>query len=136
MTESVSHVYKVLKGAWGVRISITARALHGVEGDGPSVLPDGAVWLARSPSARRLDAWLMDGLEQGLVRARPELLRELSGRVLTIEIEDVSFVETDFQVEGLPAAMCAWLEAVLNVEIPAPVVTFHRALNRYEFDWE
>ncbi|MGC7097260.1 hypothetical protein ACPZ19_21510 [Amycolatopsis lurida] len=101
-----AHTYKFLATSWGVHITIAGSA---------GTLP------ASPPSHQAL---LRDGLNRARLR-----------RPILVNISEVRFVDTDFQEEGLPVAMCRWLERVFDLPPRKIVESFDKTANQYHFTW-
>jgi hypothetical protein len=54
---------------------------------------------------------------------------------IVIEIESVDYVPTDYQPEGLEAAIIGWATEEFALPDPRVDITFDRASNRYVFKY-
>ncbi|MFI1176754.1 hypothetical protein [Streptomyces melanogenes] len=135
MTESRTYIYKLLKGPWGVRISLTAQVVHGEPSDGERVSPEVPVWIAFEETASALDEAVKTGLRDGLAAVASEVSDSVGGTPATVVIHRMSYVESDFQEEGVPVAMCRWAEEEFSLPPRRIEASFDRVANRYSFDW-
>ncbi|MFI9305373.1 hypothetical protein [Streptomyces triculaminicus] len=136
--------YRLFKGPWGIWIELTASAA--TSGRPPACgdqVSDG-VWLDATPvlthpptdrEGKRLSpgeaAWLRHGLSQ----AAPALTAATPGPHTLVTVHRVRFPETDYQPEGLAAALLQWAEQEFGLPPHALPVTFDRAANRYIYPW-
>jgi hypothetical protein len=127
-----AYAYKVLKSSWGIWISVTAAVWHGATGEssGNGRDPD----LKFSGHAAELPIECQDQLRAGWVAVSSEISREISDGTCVL-VEDVEFVDTDFQAEGLAVAMCRWAEQAFGFETHEVDVSFAAEGNRYVFVW-
>lgn len=127
-----TYVYKVLKSSWGIWISVTAVVRRGDAG-GPSG-NERTPELKFSGRAAEMPLEYQDQLREGWVVVSSEISREVEDDIFVI-VEDVAFVDTDFQAEGLAVAMCRWAENAFGLETHEVDVTFDSEENRYVFVW-
>lgn len=130
-----TYVYKLLKGAWGIRISLTAEVvpLTGPVQGAVNVAPQ--IWLSYGLDDAELPEGHLERLAEGLRMLASEIAESISPQPIVIVVRDLQYVESDFQVEGLTAAMSGWATEEFGLphrEIPA---TFDREGNRYRFEW-
>ncbi|PKV89891.1 hypothetical protein [Streptomyces sp. TLI_146] len=135
MTESRTYTYKLLKGPWGVRISLTAQVVHAEPSDGERVSAEVPVWIAFEETASGLDEAVKAGLRDGLAAVASEVSDSVAGTPATVIIHRMSYVESDFQEEGVPVAMCRWAEEEFGLPPRRIDASFDRTANRYSFDW-
>ncbi|MER7608171.1 hypothetical protein [Nocardioides sp. NPDC127503] len=127
-----TYVYKVLEAAWGIWISITAVARHtDAEGAYRDLLK---TTLDFAGTAAELPTEYQDALRAGWARIALDVLRA-TGRPIRVTIEDVTFVDTDFQIEGLAVAICRWAESVFDINAHEVDVAFDAAANCYRIAW-
>jgi hypothetical protein len=128
-----TYEYKVIKTSWGIAISLTAQ-----------VVPARTVRDATSISRLIGIAYALEDRDvapeenEQLVLA----LRALAGRIETeidgpivIEVHQISYMPTDFQVEGLRAAMYYWAAEEFGLQPPEIVASYDTTVNRYQFVW-
>lgn len=129
---SRTYTYKVIKSSWGIRVALTARAdgrdpLEGVAGSHrPTLEIEDGVNLSTEEKQQ---------LDHGFACASDEVMKACGSQAVTIVVESVFYVESDYQPEGLAVAMLRWLEEEFSLprhDIPA---TFDRNANRYSFEW-
>ena len=127
-----TYVYRVLKSSWGIWISLTAavwqRDAGGCSSDGRTSE------LTFSGRAAEIPLEYQDQLRAGWDTVSPEVSRAIEEDICVL-VEDVRFVDTDFQAEGLAVAMCRWAEQAFGLETHEVDVTFDSEENRYEFVW-
>lgn len=126
------YLYRVVKASWGVWIALTARASHGEPVTGTLVHPQWPVWLAYEGAAAEVPDSHRRELERGLGAARFD---QVGGSPVTVTLLDVSYPETDFQVEGLAVAVCRWAEEEFGLPTRRVDEAYDRAGNRYLFHW-
>ncbi|GAA2250087.1 hypothetical protein GCM10010145_16830 [Streptomyces ruber] len=136
MRQSRTYVYKVLQSSWGIRIAITATAELQAGREEERLASDLPVWLAFAGSAAELSPLDKERLAEGLSSVAFEVSRRVDGRPVTVTVGEVSYVESDFQIEGLSVAMCRWAEAEFNLPQRQIIESFDRVANRYLFDWQ
>lgn len=133
-TRRFSHTYKILTSFWGIRIAITATVL--TDTDRRSGRGGSGVEVKFSDSAAALPSQYRSEIASGLARCEAEIVELVDEGRVVVDVERVSFVESDFQVEGLSIAMCRWAEAAFELTPRQISETFDRAANRYVFEWE
>jgi hypothetical protein len=106
--------YSVIAAGWGIFVGLEARLLEPDESVGQRVT--GKVFPHEGY------ALLVKGLD-------------LVDPGLRVHIEEISYNETDFQLEGLAMAMATWASEVTGRPMPEIPVFFDRAINQYVFDW-
>ncbi|MFD6437757.1 hypothetical protein [Streptomyces venezuelae] len=138
--------YRLFKGAWGIAVDLTASASLS-SAPPPSAHPvtshvhlDASPALTHPPSDRtgwRITPDEAGWLRHGLVLAAPALHTRNAPRHTTVTVHRVLFPHTDYQPEGLAAAMLRWTETELGLPPhPHPVdVRFDSAANRYVYSW-
>lgn len=129
-----SHTYRVLKSSWGIWISITATIHLGQVSTAPPSPGLGQTALAFDGTAAKLPDAYRTALQEGWSRVASDAARSAGDRVRVV-VEEVKFVDTDFQVEGLPVAMVRWAEHAFGLDERHIEVSFDRAGNRYRFEW-
>jgi hypothetical protein len=129
-----AYTYKVLKSSWGIWISIIVTIQNAQARKGRSDLVKRSTGLRFEKTATGLSETYRTALVTGwdIVAASAE--RSVGNEVRVI-VEDVKFVDTDFQVEGLSVAMVRWAEKVFKLDTWLIEVSFDRSANRYDFDW-
>ncbi|MDF5759202.1 hypothetical protein [Spongiactinospora sp. TRM90649] len=135
MKQSSTYVYQLLKSAWGIRISITAGVQFRSGQTGGRVTTASPVWIAFTGSASRLPSVDKERLTQGLSEVAAEISKSVPGKPVTVTVEEVSYVESDFQIEGLSVAICRWAEDAFGLPARQITESFDRAANRYHFEW-
>jgi hypothetical protein len=124
--------FRVIKWSWGIAIDILARALPG----GP-ILPEDIpvgtrTWIRILPP---LSQEARDSLVAGLGRVSPLIEQAVPEGPIVIEIERVDYVPTDYQPEGVEAAIIGWATEEFTLPDPSVDITFDRASNRYIFEY-
>ncbi|MFI7322564.1 hypothetical protein [Streptomyces venezuelae] len=136
--------YRLLKGAWGIAVDLTAEArlspapppsAHPVT---PHVHLDPSPALTHPPTDHtgwRITPEEAEWLHHGLALAAPAVEARHAPRHTTITVHRVLFPHTDYQPEGLAAAMLRWTETQFDLP-PHPVdARFDREANRYVYSW-
>lgn len=135
MSASRTHLYRLIKSSWGIRISITAEVHFRCQMDALQTGPGSPVWIARGTSEGKLSDADIRELAKGLNYVASEISDKVGGGRVHVMITDVAYVESDFQVEGLAVAMCRWAEAEFNLMHHEIVESYDRSTNRYTFEW-
>ncbi|MFE6485700.1 hypothetical protein ACFVGN_22575 [Streptomyces sp. NPDC057757] len=135
MTKQLStYVYKVLKSSWGIRISITA----GVQfraGQEEGRVTGSPVWIEFAGSASGFPYVYKKELARGLSVVAAEISERVDGKSVTVVVDEVIYVESDFQVDGISVAMCRWAEDAFGLNVRQISESFDREANRYHFEW-
>ncbi|WP_171164021.1 hypothetical protein [Streptomyces sp. I05A-00742] len=132
--------YRLFRTAWGIRIDLTASAVttaappaHG-ERVADGVWLDAAPVLTHPPTdgrGNRLSPDEAAWLHHGLSLAAPFLPPD---RHTLVTVHHVRFPETDYQPEGLAAALLLWAEQEFELPAHPITVTFDRSANRYVYE--
>jgi hypothetical protein len=127
--------YRLLKASWGIRIKLTADARPHAE-DGSHAVPVGdGVWLVPDEGSSTLGDPEVRALAKGLGLVAGEVSAATGGGQIDVVLQEVSYPETDYQVEGLTAAMAGWAVERFGLAPRGFTATFDRAANRYVYDW-
>jgi hypothetical protein len=132
---SREYLYKVLKGPWGIKVSLTAEAMRTEGHDPDDVLVGRRIWISRRVAGRPLSGSETSMLVRGLGFLVDEISLAVSGEPHVIAVHDLRYVESDFQAEGLAAAMFGWAVAEFGLRTREIEVSFDRNANRYDFVW-
>jgi hypothetical protein len=132
---SRNYVYRLLKSAWGIKISITATVRIAESVPGLRVSPESKIWLELDLLDRDLAQSEVEQLRRGLAVVASEISNKVHGQPVSIALSDVSYVESDFQPEGLAAAILRWSELEFDLRHHEIGESFDRATNRYIFVW-
>jgi hypothetical protein len=129
---SRTYTYKVIKGSWGIRVALTARAercepLGGAAGSHRPML--------EIEDRVNLSSEEKQQLTRGFEFAADEVMKASGSQAVTVVLESVSYVESDYQPEGLAVAMLRWLEEEFSLPDHDIQVTFDRNANVYSFGW-
>jgi hypothetical protein len=135
MTSPRTYVYKILKGAWGIRISLTAEAVRSTEPNPGAIGFGSRMWLSSQIEGDSLSESDMEMLAQGLRLLVDEIGEAVSHEPLVVVLQDLQYVESDFQPEGLAAAMFGWAIEEFELRPREIDVTFDRETNQYNFAW-
>jgi hypothetical protein len=135
MAVTRTYVYRLLKSAWGIRVSITATAKVGETPAGTQISPESKIWLALDALERKLTQPETEQLCNGLLIVSSEISEKVQSQPVSIALSDVSYVESDFQLEGLASAILRWAEEEFQLPHHEIGESFDRASNRYVFEW-
>ena len=122
--------FRVIKSSWGIFIRVTASATTSKnleENYGDLRFNNFHI---RLQSDIRLSKEEKDVFINGLKSALDEHYSETP---TLINIEEISFIDTDFQIEGLYWAARMLIADLLNIEFQIPRVEFDRQANKYIF---
>ncbi len=131
---SSTYVYRLIKSSWGIRISITARVEQRVSMGGVRVSPGEELWL-EFPDASTLTEIEKAEVVRGLRFVSREIAEKTGSKDRVVVIESISYVESDFQLEGLAVAMLRWAEVQFELQVHEIDVAFDRESNGYIFEW-
>lgn len=129
-----TYTYRVLKSSWGILISITAETSIGQGADENAVPLGPSVFLVDATPGRSLSRRAVEMLTVGLHPLAAEIASSVAEPV-RIAVTEIRYNDSDFQEEGLAAAIQGWAIAEFGLaprEIP---VIFDRKENRYVFDF-
>ena len=132
---SREYVYSVLKGAWGIRISLTAEVARADIPEHERVPVSSKIWICRQVAGRQFTDGEMAMLVRGLRFLADEISQTVSQEPLMIVISELRYVESDFQEEGLAAAIFGWAIAEFGLSPREIGVSFDGARNQYVFEW-
>lgn len=126
--------YRALRSSWGIAIDLVATR---VEATRP---PQDAVAIAEGVAVVITAPWLVSHertwVEHGL-RLMASRLRQASPAPCTVVVvSDLNIAPTDFQVEGLAAAMIQWAREELGLPAKDAVTGYDADAGRYVFDLE
>ncbi|MEY9937101.1 hypothetical protein [Streptacidiphilus sp. MAP5-3] len=129
---SRTYTFKVIKGSWGIRVALTARADRRD--------PSGGMASSQRPildieDGVNLSAAEKAQLARGFAFAADEVMTVCAPQAVTVVVESVSYVESDYQPEGLAVAILRWLEEEFCLPGHDVHVTFDRDANLYRFEW-
>lgn len=129
MTES--YKYKILKGSWGIAIDLKISFTNGPALADAVVVAPGIWMLVKTNYCSKGDRI---ALRQGLEMVAEQIRVSFKSDV-TVNIDELKFSPTDFQEEGLVAAIAECVAKELRFDPPAIGVSFDRKANRYVFDF-
>jgi len=136
ITMRSTYNYRLLgKATWGIAIDLTA------EYESPGQLPKDAVkivdglWLAcdQTGLTEKEEFFLRLGL--GLV-SDAILNAMIHAGVVLIRIVSISYNPTDYQPEGLAAAVAKWAALAFQFEVPDCTAKFDKTRRRYVYPFE
>lgn len=124
---------RILKASWGIAVDLRARAVPSAQARLGALPVSGRVLL--DVANVQLPAADIEQLVYGLgVMASAIEAKEPDGYVV-IEVGDVEYTPTDYQPEGLAAAMIGWASEEFDLSSPIKSVEFDKLANRYVFSW-
>lgn len=124
---------RVLKAAWGIAIDLRARAVFSAQV--PSGLLTAGNRVLLDVSKVQLPAVDVEQLQTGLQAMAAAIEASVAHGYIVIEVGDVNYTPTDYQPEGLAAAMVGWVCEEFGLESPMKDVRFDRANNKYVFSF-
>jgi hypothetical protein len=130
-----TYTYRLLKSSWGILVSITAEVRTG-QGERIGAVPLGDdVFLVDGTSTKSLSQSAMEMLIIGLKPLAAEIAhtkeKDLPVQIIVTEIR---YNDSDFQIEGLAAAISGWAIAEFGLTQRDITVSFDREGNRYLFE--
>lgn len=123
--------YRLLKSSWGIAIDVTARrvakfstfvGLH-------QITSEIQIQIQQSHLTNREIGFILKGLELVALKISSNSIKY----PVYIEIQNLHYNPTDYQEEGLAAAMIGWASQEFNFEEPDLPVYFNNNVNRYIF---
>ncbi len=134
MNGQSTYDYKLLKGPWGIRIELTADVLPHGDDDGEAHSVGNGVWLGYRLEGSPLGKAEKQALTRGLGLVSGEISVAVDGQQVGVVIRSVRFAETDYQVDGLAAAVMGWAAEHFGLSGRLPTAVFDRSENRYIYD--
>ncbi|MFH8607899.1 hypothetical protein ACH4D5_10470 [Streptomyces sp. NPDC018029] len=134
----------MLKTAWGIAVDLTADASLAAVPPAHAERVGAHVWLDVSPvlthppadrTGRRLAPEEAVWLRHGVALAAPAVAARHAPLHTTVTVHHVWFPETDYQPEGLAAAVIQWLEEEFTLPPHGVTATFDHPANRYVYTW-
>jgi hypothetical protein len=135
MNGQSTYDYKLLKGSWGIRIKLTADVSPHGDGDGEAHSVGHGVWLGYRLEGSPLGAAEKQALARGLGLVSAEISAAVDVQQVDVVIRSARFAETDYQVDGLTAAVMGWATERFGLSGRLPTAVFDRSENRYIYDW-
>ena len=131
----VKFPFRILQTSWGISIDLEIGL---VVLDCPPLdaerIEDGVFLVLPEPLPLPIED--VDFIRSG-VRRMASAARDYAGASsAVIEITSLDYAPTDYQGEGLEAAVVASLSELMSIEPPEVRVTFDSAANRYQFSYE
>ena len=124
---------RILKASWGIAIDLAADAQRRAEPPEGALPAGDRVWLDVSHVA--LGPRDIEQLRLGLSRVSPMIASRDPGHHVLVQIDDVRYTPTDYQPEGMAAAIIGWATEEFDLPQPDLEVRFNRDENRYVFEW-
>jgi hypothetical protein len=125
--------FRVIRSSWGIAVDLTARGQTGPDRPVEAIRVGSKTWLNLSALTLPLDdtnhlVWAARRVADQVEAARPMA-------DVTIEVHDVKYPLTDYQPEGVAAALIGWVVEEFDLEHPPIEITFDAEANRYVFAW-
>ena len=131
MKEWRTFPFRVLRASWGIAIDLRARAVLSARPRADSLWAGSRV--QQNLSNVRLLVVDIDQLLYGLSVMAAAIEEKESDGYVIIEVGNVNYTPTDYQPEGLAAAIIGWVSEEFEVDPPAIDVHFDDAENKYVF---
>jgi hypothetical protein len=131
-----SHTYRLLKGSsWGIVITVRGEVLAGAVLSPQSLKIGEALWL-QLDLGWRLGEEEMEFLKRGLLLVRDDVEKVCrGGRPILVRLIELQHNPTDYQPEGLAAAIAEWTAQACGFPKPQIPAGFDRTQHRYVFDF-
>jgi len=133
MMMSRTYDYKIIKTSWGISISLTARVVPAQDRE-DVVSISRLIGIAYATEGRAVSPEENEQFVLALRTLSPAIETKINGPVM-IEVEAISYMPTDFQVEGLRAAMYFWATEEFGLASPEIAVSYDTLAKRYQFAW-
>jgi hypothetical protein len=129
-----SHTYRLLKGSsWGIVIALQGEVVPGTSISPTAVKITDGIWL-QIDTGWRLGEEQMGYLKRGLLLVAADIERTVGGgRPTLVRLTGLQFNPTDYQPEGLAAAIAEWAAQTCGFPSPQISTTFDRSRHRYVF---
>jgi hypothetical protein len=82
-----------------------------------------------------LDATDIEQLQRGLQTMAPAIEAVVTRGYVIVEVGEVDFALTDYQPEGMAAAMIGWVSEEFGLASPTMSIRFDKVNNRYDISW-
>ncbi len=130
---SRTYDYRVIKTSWGIEVSLTARVV-------PAEGVRDTVWITRLVGLAYAleDRDVLPAENEQFVLALRALAPRIETRIkdpIVIEVQQISYMPTDFQIEGIRAAMYYWATEEFGLTSPEIAVSYDAAVKCYQFAW-
>jgi hypothetical protein len=128
-----STVYKFVKTTWGIYVQINAEATLWSERPPAGEHATGRLWLDVGPTS--LTPYSVGYLVSAMRLMESQIAERVGDQQVLVTLDAVDFTMSDFQDEGLTAAMLLWLAA--EFDLPSPEIEAHYdpGLGKYVFHW-
>ncbi|MEV6348587.1 hypothetical protein [Actinoplanes sp. NPDC051851] len=93
------------------------------------------LWTSGRAATRPIPAAKVAVFARWLTPLAEEIMRSVPGRPITVSVRDVRYVESDFQEEGLAAAIFSWALAEFRLPPREIEARFGRQVNRCILAW-
>ena len=120
---------RVLRASWGIAVDLRARSAHTDAFPPDALLASGKVALAFSNVSLAPED--ISQLLRGLTLMAPAIERARPGASVLIELGTVTFTPTDYQPEGLAAAIIGWSAEEFQVDQVDWDLVYDKTANRY-----
>lgn len=124
--------FRSLQGSWGIAIDLTAQAFAGAPETNAAEPVGTHIWLAVSTPLPEADR---RSLLAGLASVASRIDAVTNKADFLIEVQRVQYTPTDYQVEGLAAAIIGWACEEFQLGPPGTSVTFDPEKNRYHISY-
>lgn len=122
---------RIIKAAWGIAIDLRAQAVYSHRK--PPGLLDAGKRVLLDVSCVQLSAADIEQLQAGLQSIAAAIETSVAHGYVVIEIHEVKYTPTDYQPEGLAAAMIGWACQEFSLDSPTMEICFDKTNNRYVF---
>ena len=126
--------YRELQYGWGIVIDIECKS-HKLRDFDKTTTPAGScLSLAFSTKWQKVLPEYIESFRRGLAYITEQLCHKINEPIV-IEVIELGFVLTDFQVEGLGYALAGWIIREYDIDITLPEVRYDKSLNRYIYPY-
>lgn len=127
--------YMTLKASWAIRVTLTGYSVPLESHAGSASHISGHIWLSYESASDEIGQEELSEMGKAIMIAAPKLERATKGMEIVIIVTQISYNYTDFQKEGICAAMYSWLNEEFRLDLPNIPVSYNRDDCRYEFSW-
>ncbi|MGH7170254.1 MAG: hypothetical protein ACRELG_08270 [Gemmataceae bacterium] len=132
----ISYTYRLLKGAsWGIAITLRGEILTGTVLPSDTLKITEGVWLQIDAGWRPSEEEL-EFLKLGMNLVASDVEKTYRGRTpILARLTGLHYNPTDYQPEGLAAAVAEWTAHLCGFPRPEISVSYSRTQRRYVFDF-
>ncbi|MFG2050518.1 hypothetical protein ACGFIW_24165 [Micromonospora sp. NPDC048935] len=133
MNRETEYLFRVRLAGWGIYVKIQAGHYYPDEEPFSGAPLSGNVFLVVDEP--HLDADDLEMIRLGVLDVASDIESLKPGATVVVVVSSVTLVLTQYQPEGLRAAMIGWANEHFGLGHPMPEVVYTPASDRYEFSF-